>query len=167
MKPFHVLSLSVLFCLVAALCSAQSMQTPSKRSPVVAQSSYWMLVGQFVDKTAHLTYAQRMKELHGATFTEKQQQEYSVVTAQYSDYLDRLRKNELVNHEQFWTDAKSYAEHMIIGPGVPIPGRPSALYSLHTGSPDEDRLLCERVAGQIDVARVMIASRDLLARSGR
>ena len=163
MKPLRVLSTSVLFCLLVCVCSAQPAETQARRSPAFARASYWAFVGQFVDKTAHLAYAQRMKDLHGADFSQKQQEEYSVVVAQYSDYLNRLRKSELVNSELFWDDAKIYAQRMIIGPGVPVPERPSVAYSLHTGSPDEDRALYAAVTGQIDVARATI-SRRVLAR---
>jgi len=164
MKSLRALSVFVWFCVAALACNAQTTETHARRSPAAVQSSYWALVGQFVDKTAHVAYAQRMKEQHERDFTEKQQEEYSFVVTQYSGYLNRLRKNELVNRRQFWADAKTYAERMIIGPGVPIPGRPSAMYSLHTGSPAEDRELLVRVTGQIDIARATIADQDLLAR---
>jgi len=142
------LMLSIVGASVIANAQAQAAERAS-----LASEQYRLLVDEFADGAVHVAYAKRFVQVHEASLTGRQSQQYSHILVAYTRQLAAVRRAGVSAQSEFWNDVRAYSSSMIGAPGVPIPGRKTSKYWVTTGSESEDREVRRIVSLELDEAR--------------
>jgi len=142
-----------LFVGASLLAGAQTQASQAGGFPPRNSEDYWAMVDQFADSAVHLAFARKFVEGHQWQLTDGLCQQYSRISADYTDQLVALRRAGVSARSEFWNDVRAYSVRMIGGSGVKIPGRQISKYSMTTGSDAADRDLRRIVSLEIDESR--------------
>jgi hypothetical protein len=136
----------------SVIASAQRETFERTSFPQHGSDKYWLAVDEFADRAIHFAYAKRFLEIHGASLTPRQCQQYSRIAVEYADQLATAKQAGLSAESAFWNDLRAYSINMIGPPGVPIPLHRTSNYWVTTGSEADDRDLRRIVSLEIDEA---------------
>src|SRR5262249_41892445 len=110
--------------IVAASVIAGAQTQPGERAllPQRGSEKYWLVVYEFADRVVNFAQARRFAQVHEASLTDRQCQQYSRIEAMYAEQLAAVRRAGLSAQSEFWNDVRAHSISMIGAPGVRIPG---------------------------------------------